>query len=53
MVTQCVCAHALTEVYEHLAIALPDVLGHDQDAGEVVVLRRVLLLGGQGMGRKD
>ena len=45
-------ASTLTEVYEHLAVALPGVLGHDQDAGEVVVLSRVLLLG-EGRGREE
>lgn len=34
----------LTEVYEHLAIALPHVLWHGEDAGNVVVQERVLLL---------
>lgn len=35
---------ALTEVYEHLAVALPHVLWHGEDAGHVVVQERVLLL---------
>ena len=34
----------LTEVYEHLAVALPHVLWHGEDAGHVVVQERVLLL---------
>lgn len=34
----------LTEVYEHLAVALPHVLRHGEDAGHVVVQERVLLL---------
>lgn len=34
----------LTEVDEHLAIALPHVLWHSEDAGHVVVQERVLLL---------
>lgn len=34
----------LTEVDEHLAVTLPHVLGHGEDAGHVVVQERVLLL---------
>ncbi len=34
----------LTKVYEHLAVALPHVLWHGEDAGHVVVQERVLLL---------
>lgn len=34
----------LTEVYKHLAVALPHVLRHGEDAGHVVVQKRVLLL---------
>lgn len=34
----------LTEVDEHLAVALPHVLRHRQDAGHVVIQERVLLL---------
>ena len=34
----------LTEVDEHLAVALPHVLRHGQDTGHVVVEERVLLL---------
>lgn len=36
--------HILTEVYEHLAVTLPHVLWHSEDAGHVVVQERVLLL---------
>lgn len=34
----------LTEVNEHLAIALPHVLGHCQDTRDIVIEKRVLLL---------
>lgn len=34
----------LTEVNEHLSVALPHVLRHGEDAGHVVVQERVLLL---------
>lgn len=37
-------ASVLTKVYEHLAVALPHVLWHGEDAGHVVVQERVLLL---------
>lgn len=37
-------ACALTEVDEHLAVALPHVLRHGEDAGHVVVQEGVLLL---------
>lgn len=36
--------YVLTEVYEHLAVALPHVLRHGEDAGHIVVQERVLLL---------
>ena len=35
---------ALTEVHKEPPVALPHVLGHGEDAGQVVVLGRVLLL---------
>ena len=34
----------LTEVHQEVTVAFPHVLGHCEDAGQVVVLRRVLLL---------
>lgn len=34
----------LTEVYEHLAVALPHVLRHGENAGDVVVQEGVFLL---------
>ena len=34
----------VAEVYDHVPIALPHVLGQDHNAGQVVVLRRLLLL---------
>lgn len=34
----------LTEVYEHLAVTLPHVLRHGEDAGYVVVQEGVFLL---------
>lgn len=37
-------ARALTEVDEHLAVTLPHVLRHGEDAGHVVVQEGVLLL---------
>lgn len=44
--TQCEiqCVSVLTEVYEHLAITLPHILWHSEDAGHIVVQERVLLL---------
>ncbi len=42
-----VCIHitqVLTEVNQHLAVALPHVLWHSQDTGHIVIQERVLLL---------
>lgn len=40
----CVCVCVLTEVYKHLAVTLPHVLWHGEDAGHVVVQEGILLL---------
>lgn len=34
----------LTEINQHLAVALPHVLWHSQDTGHIVIQERVLLL---------
>lgn len=39
-----VCVCVLTEVYKHLAVTLPHVLWHGEDAGHVVVQEGILLL---------
>lgn len=39
----------LTEVNQHLSVALPHVLWHGEDTGDIVVQERVLLLKWEGI----